>query len=318
MRSMCLILPWLCVLPVAAQNAADPQPLATTTAPAVDGSESLQARAIEVIGDVQAAPLGTDGWQPVQTGALVSHGTKILTGTRSSAKFQIGDEEPYTVLVIESNALTVIGEAYKTAQRKRTRIGVGRGRVRAGVAEGGLQSDFVVDTPVATLSKRGTWNFGAYYEQGTNRFEFFLLDRGLADVMHEITQEQRALEPGQLVDQAMRRWFEQAKLVRNVPMPDPAGQPNEELAFDDTRTEGFGVTNPGGGRSAVTPFANSRTRIGAPLFGRLNPGRGLALPQPGGGPPTGRPEGNFGTGRGDSLLGGPAPSSSIRRLNRGH
>ena len=55
--------------------------------------------------------------------------------------------------------------------------------VRAGVAEGGLKSDFTIDSPVATLSKRGTWNFALYYERETERFEISLLDRGLVEAI---------------------------------------------------------------------------------------------------------------------------------------
>jgi hypothetical protein len=220
-----------------------------------------------------------------------------VTGARSSVKFQIGQEEPYTALVIESNALTILGEAYKTQERKRTRIGVGRGRIRAGVAEGGLRSDFTVDTPVATLSKRGTWNFGIYFEPGTDRFEVFLLDRGLAEVLNELTQERRSVQPGQLMTQAMRRWYEQSQIVRNVPTADLFGQDSELLAFDTAKNDGLGVLEPGGGRSVAASFANSQAAAATrPNFPRvsppdLTPPRGIPV----------RPEGFFGTGRGGVL-----------------
>jgi len=52
-----------------------------------------------------------------------------------------------------------------------------------------------VDSPVATLSKRGTWDFGLFYERGTDRFEIFLLDQGLVDAFSKLTGQHRQVLP---------------------------------------------------------------------------------------------------------------------------
>ena len=60
----------------------------------------------------------------------------LRTGIRSQVKLQIGSGEPYTAMVLDSATKSVISEAIKTKDTKRVRIGLGYGRIRAGVAEG--------------------------------------------------------------------------------------------------------------------------------------------------------------------------------------
>jgi hypothetical protein len=271
-----------------------------TTAPAE--TQPLTARVIEIHGDVQHATLDSSNWQPCKLDDEYPQETKIRTGLRSSIKLQIGRERPYTALLIESVGLTYISEAYKTTDSKRVRIGVGYGKIRAGVAEGGLKSDFTVDSPVATLSKRGTWNFGLSYERGTDRFQVFLLDQGLVDALNKLTGYRRALERGELVTQAMRRWLDQAQILRNVPVPDILGQGDIEVAFNRIGQAGLGVTGPGQGRAVLINLSNSSAseEFARLIRRRLQPLPGLP-PLPGG-LPRARPEGFFGTGRGDQLI----------------
>ncbi len=282
------------------------EPPAPQTQPAVDESEgrdALMARVIEVNGDVQHAPMGSREWAPCQIDDEYPERTKIRTGVRSSIKLQIGEEEPYTVMVIESVGLTVLSEAYKTGAVKRVRVGVGYGGVRAGVAEGGLESDFTIDTPVATLSKRGTWNFGIYYERATGRFEAFLLDRGLVDVLNKLRGQTRRLQPGQLVTQAMRRWADEAQVRRNVSIVDLFGQENIDVAFNRIRNDGLGVVDPGSGNK---PLLNLSSQFAQREFGQMlmqNIAAPIDLtPEPGERTPVFRPEGFFGSGRGDELI----------------
>ncbi|MGD8450577.1 MAG: FecR domain-containing protein [Phycisphaerae bacterium] len=283
---------------VVAATQAQPPTSQPTSAPAEQ--QAVLARVIEVQGDVQHAPLGGTDWQPCAVGDEYPQETVIRTGIRSSAKFQIGDEEPYTVLVVESASKTIISEAYKTDTAKRVRIGVGYGRIRAGVAEGGLQSDFTVDSPVATLSKRGTWDFGLAYERGTERFDVFLLDRGLVQVLHEVTGQRRGLLPGEILTQAMRRWADEAQVRRNVPVPDLLGQGDIDVAFNRIRQDGLGVTDPASGRRVLIDLSNSMSQAEfANLLGTrlatlpsLRHGVGNLVQE----------EGFFGTGRGDDLI----------------
>jgi hypothetical protein len=295
----------LMALPATAQDApsqpppadAPAQPDATTSADQMP----VLARVIEVTGDVKWAPLGTEDWKPVQLNDELPERTKILTGARSSVKLQMGEEEPYTAVLIDAVGKTVISEAFKTRDTKRIRLGVGYGQIRAGVAEGGLKSDFTIDSPVATLSKRGTWNFGLFYERGTDRFQVFLLDRGLVDVLNKLTAQRRGVQPGELVTQAMRMFLDQAEL-KNVPVADVLGQSDVEVAFNRIQNDGLGVVDPSQGRAvfinlsnatAADTFANLAERSllqTPPLFGQIQPGRVVAE------------EGFFGTGRGDDLV----------------
>lgn len=277
------------------------------TQPATQAADAipLTARVIEVAGDVQHAPIGSRAWQPCRADDEYPPETKIRTGVRSSIKLQLGSEEPYTAVLIESVGLVSIAELARTPESKRVRLGVGYGKIRAGVAEGGLQSDFTVDSPVATLSKRGTWNFGLSYDRGTDRFEVFLADRGLVDALKKVTAERRTLQRGQAVTEAMRRWLDEVQFRENVPIVDLFGQEDLQVAFNQIDNSGLGVLGPGNGRANVIAFNNASARqqfsndlqralLAQQLRDRLTPDNG--------GGPLIRPEGFFGTGRGDQLI----------------
>ncbi|GMU83186.1 MAG: hypothetical protein IT450_10560 [Phycisphaerales bacterium] len=282
--------------PAGSQPAA---PAAPASAPA--DRTPIKARVIEIKGDVKWAPLESQEWQPLKLGDELAEQTKILTGIRSSVKLQLGDEEPYSCMLVDSVGKTVLSEAYKTSDTKRIRVGVSQGRVRAGVAEGGLKSDFTVDSPVATLSKRGTWGFSLYYERATDQFEIGLTDRGLVEAINKLTAERRNVQPGQLVTEAMRRWLDQSALFRNVALADAAGQSDLELAYNRISNDGIGVIGPGSGRSVVLDLTNvtSQTQFANLLQQSLAAAPPLDL-----GPNQARlrSEGFFGTGRGDQLI----------------
>jgi hypothetical protein len=280
----------------AAQDADSPK----ATDPAAGGG--ILSRVIEVEGDAKYAPVDSSDWKPVQLGDEYPQGTKIITGVRSAVKLQIGDQEPYSCILIESVGLTILSETAIRDDTKKVRVGVGYGRIRAGVAEGGLKSDFTVDSPVATLSKRGTWNFTLYYERDTDIFEIGLLDRGLVNALSRAASRQRTMSPGEFVTQAMRRWLDQAEIERNVAIADIQGQDDIELAFNRITNDGLGVLAPGGGRSVVLNLSNvtARNNFTQRVQATLN---GLNLPPIDvNTPPQLRPEGFFGTGRGDELI----------------
>lgn len=258
----------------------------------------ITARVLEVRGDVRHAPLGSDNWQPCAVDDEYPQETVILTGIRSAIKLQIGTDDTLTAVLIESATRSVLSEAFTTTQAKRVRIGVGYGRVRAGVVEGGLKSDFTVDCPVATLSKRGTWDFGLFYERATNRFEVFVHDQGLVDVLDRMSRERRELEAGQAVTQAMRRWFDEAQLRFNIAIPDILGQSDVEVAFNSLQQSGLRVLDPQGGYSVIVDVTGPQARSD---FSSLV--RNALGPQPPNLPErTLREEGFFGTGRGDELI----------------
>ncbi len=296
-----LAVPGVVMVCAAAWSPAQPT-AAPTTVPATAPAPTLVARVLEVRGDAEHAAQDSGPWEPCRVDDAYPAQTLLRTGIRSSLKLQLGDSEPYTAVVIDAASKTVLSELAETPELKRVRIGLGYGRLRAGVAEGGRQSSFTVDSPVATLSKRGTWNFGMFYERGTDRFQVFLLDRGLVEALDEVTRERRTLRPQQLVTEAMRRWADQAGILRNVPISDVLGQSDVELAFNTLQNDGLGVLDPGGGRNVLIDLSNSSARQ---EFANLLQSRGVRLSPIDGGGGQGsvlRPEGLFGTGRGDELI----------------
>ncbi len=264
-----------------------------------DDKQPIMARVIEVHGDVKYAPLDSRDYKPCKLDDEYPEGTKIITGVRSSIKLQIGDEEPYTCMLIEAVGKTLLSEAYKTKDTKKVRVGVGYGRIRAGVAEGGLKSDFTVDSPVATLSKRGTWGFTLFYERDTDFFEIGLADRGLVEAINKLTRQRRAVNPKELITSAMRAWLDQVRFERNVAVPDILGQGDMEVAFNRMQQSGLGVVMPGGGQQVLLDLSNGRARADfADLAKRALPPVALSTF----GDQRLRAEGFFGTGRGDQLI----------------
>jgi|GEM_PF-966242 len=286
---------------LAAQDAQSEQATAEKPAPPppTDDKQSIMAKVIEVAGDVKYAPLESQDYKPVKLGDEFPEKTKIITGVHSAVKLQIGDEEPYTCLLIEAVGKTVLSEAYKTSDTKKVRVGVGYGRIRAGVAEGGLKSDFTVDSPVATLSKRGTWGFTLFYERDTHFFEIGLTDRGLVEAINKLTKQRRTLNPKELITSAMRAWLDQSGFERNISIPDIFGQGDISIVFNSMKQSGLGVTAPGSGQRPLLNLTNPKARArfaellkrGLPPLGAL-PSRDPGL----------RAEGFFGTGRGDDLV----------------
>ncbi|MFQ5805123.1 MAG: hypothetical protein ACE5I3_01595 [Phycisphaerae bacterium] len=283
------------------QPAADAPAAQQPSAAPVEDKQPITARVIELHGDVKHAPLDSQDYKPCQLNDEYPERTKIITGVRSSIKLQIGDEEPYTCLLIEAVGKTILSEAYKTKDTKKIRVGVGYGRIRAGVAEGGLKSDFTVDSPVATLSKRGTWGFTLFYERDTDYFDIGLTDRGLVEAINRLTKQRRIVNPKELVTAAMRLWLDQVQFERNVAVPDILGQADMEIAFNRLQQDGLGVLQPGEGKAVLINLSNETARADfAEAVRRV-------VPTFGGGPAIElganlRAEGFFGTGRGDELI----------------
>jgi hypothetical protein len=289
---------------VAAQNPPTPRSAPETTQPATaPAATPVLARVLAVEESCEYLLPGAEDWQRCAVGDEYPPGTVLLTGIQASLKLRIGDAAPYTAVIVDSASQVAIDSALRTADEQRTELGLGFGRIRAGVAEGGLRSSFTIETPVATLSKRGTWDFGIFYERGTQRFEAFLLERGLVDVLNELTQERRGLERGQLVTQAMWRWFDYADMRRTVVVSDLLGWDDVEVVFSQLRQSGLGVIDPSGNRRTLIDLRGS---LAQQQFARLI-GQQLAplaaLPvlaiDPG---PFPRAEGFFGTGRGEQLI----------------
>jgi hypothetical protein len=291
-----LLLGWSAAL-AWGQQAAPTQP---ASQPATDTGQRkpITARVLELHGDVKHAALEAEDWQDCRLDDEYGEQTVIQTGLRSSIKLQIGADDTYTAVVIESASRTVLSELNQTADTKHVRIGVGYGRMRAGVAEGGLKSDFVVDSPVATLSKRGTWDFGLFYERATDRFEIFLLDQGLVDAFSKVSGLRREVLPQQVVTQVMRRWLDEAQMRRNVAIPDILGQGDIEVAFNTLAQSGLRVLNPEGGQTVLVDLSTPAARDHFAELVQRSMTMPTAVPR---GTLTPK-EGFFGTGRGDELI----------------
>lgn len=285
---------------VASASFAGAQPASAPTATQPAGARTPSAIAVKVTGDVRAASLGEPGeklsWRPVAAGDHLASGTLIRTGLRSALLLQFGDN---VIVKIDRATSMTVAQFYRSAHEQRIKLDLGYGAVRAGVAEGAIQSDMTIETPVATLTRRGTWNFGIEYEAVSGRFRIFVEDHGVVDALDQLTRQRRTLIAPEYVTQAMIRWIETAKFDRYVPIQDAFGLTRGDRLFEVYYGTGRGVVNAGGGAdtlNAVQPGAG----LNAAEIVSQRQGAGTSF-----GPlPTipltpgvrDRPEGNFGTG----------------------
>lgn len=215
------------------------------------GAKQLAATVVDAKPGAYYAPIGTDSknfaaWTPIKVNDTVPPGSEIMTGMRAEVLLQIGDD---TLVHVDHNTLAALDELYADASTKTTRLSVGFGKLSAGVAEGDLRSDLTIDTGVATLSKRGTWDFGVFKSRD-GFVDFYLRERGLVDVLFKTTGQRRLLLPGQYVNTrtAMRTWVQQARLDRMVSMYDFASKTGSEINYDSFGgNSGLGVVAMGGG-----------------------------------------------------------------------
>ncbi len=286
-------------------NATQPAPPAATQpaeAAVPAGLTQIQALVLEVKGRAQHAPVGTEvtdtaAWQAVAVGDTYPAGTLVRTGLGSHVTLQFGREEPYTVVMVERLTLANLATLYRTETEKVGQVTVNYGAVRGGVSEGGLRSSFVVDSTVATLTRRGTWGFRLFVERGTGRYVASLADEGMIQILNDITRERQTLYPGQYVTQAMVRWVDQTQFDRLIPLQDRTGLTTDEIqakAFQDT---GLAVIQPaptadapGLARPGFDAFVSDQVRLitQQQLRDRLN--ELLAPRRPG---VIDRPEGDF-------------------------
>ena len=219
---------------------------AQTTRPAEEKAEQLKARVVSVAGAASwapaaASPTDKQAWKAVQVGDEYDAGTQIKTSLRSAVVLTFGDD---TVVKIERMTLASIDQFHKSATTKTTRLGLGYGAVRAGVAEGALRSDFAVDSPVATLSKRGTDGIYFYQEPRTGRFVISLARAGELEILHRIRQQLRLLRRGENVTQRLLDFILRSQIDRNFHFF-TGGLTNAELQFEMRNTTGLSILNPG-------------------------------------------------------------------------
>ena len=265
----------------------------TATAPAAatqPAGSPDQAVVIRLAGQVSVQPPGADGWRPAKQGDRLAAGTRIRTGLRSRVVLAFGDN---SIAEIDRVTLAAIEDFRRGAGTTSVTLDLGHGQIRATAVETTLRSDMTIQSPTATLSKKGTHDFGMRYDSGTCNYTIFLNQEGLVDAFNKVTGQARTLTRGQFVTQAMVRWIETARLTRYTPVIDTVGSTATEIHFNMRHGSGSGSIQPGGGADTYTlslkpngagggigtlPSVPSTARQGTPA-GVFN-----------------RPEGNFGTG----------------------
>ncbi|HSW46314.1 MAG TPA: FecR domain-containing protein [Phycisphaerae bacterium] len=273
-----------------------PTAAAPSTQPASRG-DPMQARIIQVSGRVQHATVDAAGnigeWRDAKVGDELPAGTRVRTRLRSNVVLAFGDD---SVVMIDRATLASIDQFHRSADTKVVRLGLGHGAIRAGVAETTLRSDMTIETPTATLSKKGTIDFGIEYEPSSGRFRVFLAREGLVEALNKLTQERRNVLTGQYVTQAMIRWITTATFDRHVALADLFGMTGSEKWFNALNGSGLGAVDPGGGMGISSLGSGAGQGQVGGGFGQ-NFSRSLpTVTGPTGPQAIDRPEGNFGTG----------------------
>jgi hypothetical protein len=253
------------------QNPAHPEQLAT--AGPTDQEGTLRYEVSELSGKVRYAPIGTDpkldaGWTPVQVGDRFGAGIQIfIPAVRGRVKLTARPADPPTVIMLEQGTLVGITDLYldKTQGVAKSRVKLAYGAVRAGVAEGATRSDMEIESPVATLSKRGTDIFRFEYRNGRFMMSLSEQGRGLIQAIQTHSTEfgglnqmrSRFVTPGQFVTQAMARTIDNVRFDRQVNITDNFGLQGLDQMFT--------LLNNHGGFAFLLPPGNSALNVtGAP------------------------------------------------------
>ncbi len=310
-----------------------PPPPTGDTKPADGDTEKqpLPAVVIEVEGSadwakVGVSPLVNDGWTAIKLDDRLDPGTQIRTGLRSHVNLKFGET---TVVGLRSATFASLDQLYRSANVESVRIGLGYGTVRGGSSEGEFRADVIVDSPIATLAKRGTEGWQMEVEPGTGRFRVSLAEYGLVEAIQKLGQDRsrsRLVRPGEYANRAnfANMWIKQNIFDHNVTFYQPESVSEADAEFTLTNTRGFGVMAPGGGSSLADMSGRVSAdfvlnQIGANFPAGVTPPT-TAVGRPG---PISRPEGNFGTGLtframvpvGSPRLAAKAPSAYRPRVN---
>ena len=254
------------------------------------------ARVIEVKGRVDWAPAGVpvtqaDGWIPVKLNDRLEPGTQIRTGLRSHVNLQFGSA---TFVSIRRATYSSIDQFYKSATTETVRIGLGYGTVRGGSSEGEVRSDVRVESPAATLVKRGTDGWQMSVEAGTGRFEISLARHGLVEAIQKLrtgATRSRDVRPGEYANSRniANMWIKQNIFDRSIEFYRVEGLTLADADFSTANQRGLAALAPGGG--STLPAISGRADAAATGQGGLP----SFAPQTIVLEPVARPDGNFGT-----------------------
>ncbi len=321
-----LVICLACTCGATAALAQSPQELASRPAGLDEGSLTYEVIAVKGkvrIGPSDLDPKSSQGWSYVQVGYQVRPGTKIHVPFRGALKLVARPAEPPTVVLIEKASLINFSEIVLSEGVAKTRIELGYGAIRAGVAEGRTRSDMEIKAPVATLSKRGTDIFRFEYRNG--QFMMSMTDQGrgmIQAIQMRATAfgartwlRSRLVTPGQFVTHEMVRAIEEAHFDRQINVNDVFGLMGPEQLAALLSSSGLGFLIPQGGNLANfldVPTQDGRIGVVPDFDPDAQPAGGQLIQPPL--PPTLRQNvGDFGIGQGNvpSVFG-----SGAKRIGR--
>lgn len=248
------------------------------SAPVKPSGDSLVYKVQAVKGGVRVSASGVAltseaGWAAVRLGDEIRGGQQVHVPIRGAVKLVAQPCEPPTVLLIERSSLVNISELAIKDGAARSRMELGFGAIRAGVAEGSVRSDMEIKCPVATLSKRGTDIFRFEYFEG--RFTMSLSERGrgmIQAIQMESTafgslmqMRSRTITPGQFVTQQMFKAIDHVQFDRKIAVNDLFGLRGTDELFTLMQERGLGFLMPQGTNLAGYLDAPGPLQIGPRL-----------------------------------------------------
>ena len=191
------------------------------------------------------------GWFTPKKGDRLGAGLQIHVPLRAKIKFAAVPSDPPTVVFIESMSNIAISELAIKDGAATSRLKLAYGAIRAGVVESGTRSDMEIETPTATLSKKGTDIFRAEYHDG--RFNMMLTDQGRGKL--QVVQNQaggrgvpRFVTAGQFVTQNLVRAIDNVQFDRTINVNDQFGLVGNDKLFT--------LLNDHGGLAFLLPNGN--------------------------------------------------------------
>ncbi len=202
-------------------------------------------------------------WINTKVGDSLDAGTLIRTGIRSSIQIRL-----HTAALVQVRPVSriLLADLASGPGYEKSRINLHYGVIRAGIVADKVNADFQISTPAAVLSREGTQGIEMSYDPATGNFYAGLDTEGLIQILKTISNQRRAITPGQFVTQAFQRWVETAVFIHMVSFVDPFGTTTIEGLFYALNSGGrtvlnaTGPNNPNSALGAGTQFNNKNTK----------------------------------------------------------